>query len=226
MKWFGSLASALVVASFLTAQDGQDHTQWIADAKSELHAHGIQTENAGPCGAFQIINLAAYRHKDTGLGLLSKPNGNGCEWPAGSGNRYSVDYLVYPNGAGGDMLIASEVENKPTWHIGDPVPADVSRWRAPIAPSFAPDPPIPPLPPPPSVDLRPILSRLDALEQHGQADDAAMAAIARDVEALNAAINALDLRVDVLEAKPTVSGCRAALKLGFSTIPISCEVTK
>jgi hypothetical protein len=226
MKWFVSIAGALLFASFLAAQDGQDHTQWIADAKAELHAHGIKTENVGPCGPFQIINLAAYRHKDTKIGLLSKPNGNGCEWPAGSGNRYSVDYLVYPNGAGGDMLIASEVENKPTWHIGDPVPADVPRWRAPIAPDFAPDPPIPPPPPPPMPDLGPILARLDALERHATADDAALAKVAKDVDALNTALNAVTVRVNVLEAKPTVTGCKAALKLGVTTIPISCEVTK
>lgn len=140
--------------------------EWIREAKAELNARGIQTEGVGPIGPFQIINLAAWRHRERGIGLLDKPNGNHAEFPAGSGNFYSTDWLIFRNGEGGDMLIGAETDNIPAWNMNHD-PDLASRWRPPVDPGFDDAKPVEPAPEPKPeiiVVLSPaVMARLDEL---------------------------------------------------------------
>lgn len=149
-------ASGFVIISSLSAQPANG-TSTVAQAKQELNAAGVQTEHTGPCGAFQITNLAAQK---LNAGILDKPSGNHCEWPAGSGHFYSVDTVIYRNGRAFDVLVASEEQNGPSWQEGPTL--DPSRYRDPVvAAGPVPTPPAPTCPP---ADNAAVLAKLAQLE--------------------------------------------------------------
>lgn len=131
-----------------------EHPDLVAMIKAQLE--GQHVDLSGPCGAFQITKRVAWALRNEGAGLLSKPAGNNCE-------GYSVDYLVYQDGTGYDLLSDAGGANGPMWG-GPETGMDVSRWRAPINPGDTPSPaPVPT--PAPSVDLQPLLDRIAGLEQ-------------------------------------------------------------
>lgn len=160
----------MLIATPVVAQ----HKQVVEAVKAELVASGENLQ--GPCGAFKITQRVVWRLRDTGIGLINKtPNQNGCSVDAG---RFAVDAAAYHDGlACIDMLVNSETENRPAWNSCGTI-ASVALWHAPVDPGDTmtpvPDPVPTPTPTPvpaplPSVDLTPILLRLDVLEAAIQA---------------------------------------------------------
>ena len=119
----------------------------VSDITTGLLFRGVDL--TGPCGAFQITKRVAWELRHTGCGLLSKPGGNHC---AG----YSVDYVVFRDRYGVDILGDAGGANTPAWNV-DRDPALLDRWRAPIDPGDG----AVELPPPP-----PDRVTLAALDQH------------------------------------------------------------
>lgn len=98
--------------------------QIVQKAKSDLESAGESL--SGPCGAWKIANLVAWRMRAAGYGLLRKPGGNNCD-------GYSVDYVVRKSdGQGFDMLGDAGGANIPTWQFGDAFGPE--RWAPPISP--------------------------------------------------------------------------------------------
>lgn len=203
----------------------QDHTAVVAQAKADLIA--AHQDLTGPCGAFLITNLAAFRLASEGYGILEKSGGNNC-------HGYSVDVVVLRDGRIWDVLANSggdedgqgqpipNTGNVPVWQPGTAV--DGNRWRAPLDPSIDPPPaPEPDPTPEPGVDLVPLLQRLDSLESHvgnlQQDVDGLHAYSARLQDLLDRALT----KLNALEAKPLPT-CRASANLGFARIPVSCTV--
>jgi hypothetical protein len=126
----------------------------VEQAKQDLLHAGVDL--SGPCGAWRIVNLAAWRLQAGGdaAGLLSKPEGNNCD-------GYAVDILAYPDGEIYDVLIASGTQNGPAWQeVGSVYP---SRWRPAVFPTYYSGvPPPTPTPPPPSTDLAIRVAALEA----------------------------------------------------------------
>src|SRR3990167_10982075 len=112
----------------------------VADVKAALVATGVPL--SGPCGAFQMTKRVAWQLRQTGIGLLSKPEGNNCE-------GYAVDFLTYPDGSGLDILGDSGGANVPGWELSEPPGTLTGRWRPPFDPGDTVTPA--PVPPPPVV---------------------------------------------------------------------------
>lgn len=99
-----------------------DRSDVVAQAKEDLEDAGHDL--SGPCGAFAIVKLAAWRMGED-AGLLSKPSGNNCE-------GYSTDIIVYPDGRIYDVIIDGGGRNGPTW--GDAGVVDPARYRPAVDP--------------------------------------------------------------------------------------------
>lgn len=218
-----SLAALIIMCSLALPAHAQG-PDWVQSAKDELAAQGVKTEKNGPCGPFQIANLVAFRHADSGIGLVSKPNGNHCEWPAGSGQFYSVDFLMFRDLSGVDILTDSENLNKPQWITHSPDGNLAGRWRPGIDPGFGtlPSTPIPPVTPPgvppaPTVDLTGVNNRLAAAES-------LLAALTAQIAAISASLAVVDGNVQALASKPIPTACTAAASLWGTRIPISCKL--
>jgi hypothetical protein len=128
----------------------------VERAKQDLLTAGVDI--SGPCGAWRITNLAAWRLQQIGdaAGLLSKPDGNNC---AG----YAVDIIAYPDGAIYDVLIASGDLNGPAWQEVGVV--DLARWRPAVFPAYYVEAPAPPDPPDPEPPPSSVDARIAALEE-------------------------------------------------------------
>lgn len=110
-----------------------ESAEYVGQIKSWLLSQG---ENlSGPCGAFTIVANVAWgcQTLGTGIGLLSKPDGNNCM-------AYSTDVVCYkdfPNGSARivDILGDAGGENKPMWtEKGSEENVAMDRWRPPIDP--------------------------------------------------------------------------------------------
>jgi hypothetical protein len=99
-----------------------DRSAVVAQAKEDLEAAGHDL--SGPCGAFSIVKLAAWRIGG-GAGLLDKPAGNNCE-------GYATDIIVYPDGRHYDVLVDGGGKNGAAW--GDAGMIDPSRYRPAVDP--------------------------------------------------------------------------------------------
>lgn len=99
-----------------------DRSAVVAQAKADLEAAGHDL--SGPCGAFAIVKLAAFR-MGGGAGLLDKPAGNNCE-------GYATDIIVYPDGKHYDVLVGGGETNGPSWQDAGTV--DPSRYRPAVDP--------------------------------------------------------------------------------------------
>lgn len=140
----------------------QSHADVVASVKADLQARGISLADA--CGAFAITRRVAWNLRSEGAGTLDKPSGNQCEGRA-------VDIIVYGDGRAFDILTDAGGANGPSW--APIVPVDAARWRAPAdpgdvsPPAGVPTPPVTSVPPPtvpvPSLDLSPILARLQQI---------------------------------------------------------------
>jgi hypothetical protein len=108
-----------------------DKSNVIAQAKSELQAAG--KDLSGPCGAFSIVELAAWKMRAEGAGLLDKPAGNNCK-------GFATDIIAYADGHIYDVLGASGETNDPAW-MDDGV-VEASRYRPAHDPNFVTVPPV------------------------------------------------------------------------------------
>ena len=96
----------------------------VQQAINDIVAHGISID--GPCGAFGICNLVAFR---TGLGILRKPNPkvNNCVIKE---KGYAADIVMYPNGRIIDILKDGGGANEAVWNEG--IPVDPVNYSGPI----------------------------------------------------------------------------------------------
>lgn len=151
----------------------------LTDVKARLLASG--QDLSGPCGAFKIVKQFAYEQRGLSAGLLSKPSGNNCE-------GFSVDWILFPDGSGSDVLGDAGGANIPQWDVGPPDPTMVSRYRAvtedPGFLSGAPSPVTPPPQPPADPNEADLTARVGALE-------AALAHLLASQETLEGRVNAL-----------------------------------
>jgi hypothetical protein len=131
----------------------QDHSDVVAQAKSEILARGVNllstpgTDDA-PCGPFQVTALAAWKLRADGAGLLEKTAGVHCDW---QGHGYATDVIAYPDGTIFDVIADKGQTNRPVWQPEAPV--DPRRWRAPFDPGASLSPDAPPLTTPAATDL-------------------------------------------------------------------------
>lgn len=135
-----------------------DRSAVVAQAKVDLQAAHFDLQTT--CGAFSIVELAAWRDRALGAGLLEKQIGNHCR-------GFAVDILAYPDGAIFDVLISAETDNSPAWQPGGFV--EPTRYRPPHEPSTLPD--APPTPEPvPAVDLSRVYVMLTQLHNEQVTD--------------------------------------------------------
>lgn len=193
-----------------------DHTAVVAAVKADLVARGVDLlspNDTKPCNVFAITKRVAWQLRGEGIGYVKK-GGNNCE-------GFSTDALMYRDGTVIDTLVGSGETNGPTWNVVGTRP--LSDWAAPVDPGDTPGPPPPPpTPPGPSVDLGPLLTRLDLLEQAAQNAAFAIAELRNEVGAVETRQNAVDARIQLLETRPTVTGCHAS---AFG-VALHCELTR
>jgi hypothetical protein len=132
MKILAILALVLTLSGVARAQGVEN----VAQAKADLeHVHA---DLSGPCGAFRIVQLTAWRLKATGAGLLAKPSGNQCQ-------GFATDIIAYPDGRIYDVLVDGGGANTPAWQADAPV--DASRYRPATDPHIDDAPATPDTPP-------------------------------------------------------------------------------
>lgn len=200
----------------------------LADVTAERAKYGAVT----PSDVAAILNAVAWRHRSDGWGLLEKTFGANCPT---SRTTIACDILVHrPSGQHFDVLRDAEGSASPVWQNKGPI--DVSRFLAPEDPGglSSGGPVTPPEPQVPSVDLGPLLTRLDALERAVQALASTVPGLEQLFNAQGAEmtrlslaverVDALRVRVEMLEARPIPVSCVAALNLGAGRIPISCRL--
>ena len=149
--WIFSLNFLLLLPSFSIAAPHPERIGIITQAKADLQRTGHTFTT--PCDAFAIVELAAWRMREEGAGLLDKPGGNNCR-------GFAVDIIAYPDGAIYDVLIAQTVENIPAWQVPGAGVVDPSRYRAAHDPEF--DTGLPPTPPSTPPATTPQLDRIEA----------------------------------------------------------------
>lgn len=160
--WNTTLGSLLALLLFAAPAFAQAPLQIVQSVKADLVAKGADL--SGSCGAFSITRrVAAILHQqDPNYGLLWKDWGNQCE-------NFAVGIIVYRDGRHWDILIDDGGQNGPAWNL-EPENVEPHRWRAPVdvpnPGTPAPDPGTPPTPDYrlPTIDIAPILQKLDALQ--------------------------------------------------------------
>lgn len=154
---FHAATAALILLLFSSAASAQ--VELVSAVKNDLVAQGVNL--AGPCGAFEITKRVAWALRAQGVGLLDKSAGNNC-------HGYAVDYVVFPDGSGRDILGDGGGDNVPEWDAepNEPPGTFAGRWRAPIDPAEGPitGTPVPP-PVPPVIVLPSESPRLAVIEQ-------------------------------------------------------------
>lgn len=103
-----------------------DHTDVVAQAITDLTAALISL--SGPCGAFEVVKLVAWRlmSSEPDISLIAK-GGTNC-------NGYSIDAIMYSDGSVWDMLGDAGGANNPQWtYVGQRPTTDA---RPPIPPSI------------------------------------------------------------------------------------------
>lgn len=184
-----------------------NHVDVVIAVKAQLEAAGVNLQ--GPCGAFEITGRVAWQLRAEGWGLVAKnPGQNGCTRPE-TGERYSVDALMLPDGTTIDCLINAETDNIPAWQVTGSAP--VTSWRAPfdlgtVTPGPVPPPPIPT--PDPEIAL--LRARVTTLEIQ-------MAAVLLRLDDQDHTIKALAIRI------PT--GVRSSARVFGVTVPVKSELT-
>jgi hypothetical protein len=141
-----TLFSFLLCSLFLNISVASAQIEVVSAVKNDLVARGISL--AGPCGAFEITKRVAWILRDHGVYLLSKPSGNNCQ-------GYSVDYIVFTDASGRDILADGGGENTPQWSSepNEPSGTFVGRRRDPFDPGDTITPTPPPIEPvPPQTD--------------------------------------------------------------------------
>jgi len=96
----------------------------VAQIKANCIAAGLSL--VGDCGAFEITRRVAWALRDRGAGLLFKNTGAQCQ-------ERKVDFIMYEDGQGNDILISAGVLNTPAWQSS--VAVDPALFRAPTDPN-------------------------------------------------------------------------------------------
>lgn len=219
MKKYAALLLMFVpMFVFLAASAfAQSHADVVQTVKTTLTNQHVDL--SGSCGAFDITKHVAWLLKGEGAGLLVKTSGNNCE-------GYATDIIAYPDGRIFDILIDGGASNGPSWNPDGTV--DPSRYHVAIDPGDAPGPPQPsptPTPTPaPTVDLAPILQRLDTIEQDIRALSQESGAQRDALNNMYNQLNVDDSRLFKLEGKFIATKCVARADLGFAKIPVSCSL--
>jgi hypothetical protein len=184
-----SSALALLIVT-LSCDPTYAQSSVVADVKAALVARGVPL--SGPCGAFQISKRVAWQLRGTGIGLLSKPEGNNCE-------GYSVDFLTYPDGSGLDILGDSGGANVPGWELSEPPGTLTGRWRPPFDPgdTVVPLPvPVSPVVTPPASDD--VLVELREVKSIAEQARALAAEAVVEIKAHRAGVQAVWLKVSAI----------------------------
>lgn len=105
----------------LAGRDHGQHADTVALAKQIVIDRGVDISTI--CGAFEITKQAAWMLRDIGAGLVDKPTGTQCD-------GYSVDGVMFQDGAFYDVLIGKTSVNGPAWSHSDNI--DPGRWRSPL----------------------------------------------------------------------------------------------
>lgn len=235
----GALGLCLVMGTVATIglfAQRPNHADVIAQAQVDLKAAGISLD--GDCGAFRVVNLAAWRLKQAGeadAGVLAKTGGSGCSQ---YGGLYAKDVVAYQSGQHYDTIVASGAmggNGAAAWN-DDGIRSDITcpcppgLWRAPIDPvlygfgGVVAGPPVvspPSTSPAPSVDLGPILARLDALEKQTQAQAQTISGLTDWQVRVETHFGAVEGRIAPLEARPLPTTCSAYVNFGFAKVPIA-----
>ena len=151
-------AAAAVAVLMLWAAPASAQVDLVATVKADVIQQHINID--GPCGAFEITRRVALAVK---AGLLGgkTPGQNGCSM---AGDRYSVDFIMWPDGRVVDILTDAGGANTPAW-FEESVDPQFYRVALPIAVPTPIPTPAPPEPAPP-VDLTPILQELSRVHEH------------------------------------------------------------
>ena len=127
----------------------------LADVAAERAKYGSVPSDPELCA---ILNAVAWKRRDDGWGLSTKPGGTRCRAPQGIDVAH--DILQHrPTNKLFDVFVAAGERAEPTWtevaHHDDPG----RPWLAPIAPSDGQTEPPPPVDPP-ATELGPMLLRI------------------------------------------------------------------
>lgn len=101
--------------------DHGQHADTVAIAKQMVIDRGVDITTI--CGAFEITKQTAWMLRDIGAGLVDKPGGTQCD-------GYSVDGIMFQDGAFYDCIIGKTSVNGPAWSHSDTI--DPGRWRSPL----------------------------------------------------------------------------------------------
>lgn len=173
----------------LPAPSAWAQTSLIGDVATERAKYGPAMSREQVA---QLLNAVAWNHRFKGWGLLRKGSGNSC--PLG-GTFISCDILIHaPSVQHFDVLRDAENTAIPQWGLVGPCVlgpssgCDMSNFLAPVDPGGAVPTPTPyptpyptPVPAPvPTLDLTPVLTRLDAI--YAQAERIYADLAARDAQ--------------------------------------------
>lgn len=221
------LVGLLAAWAVLSAVPAHAQPSLLAEVTTERARYGAVT----PSDVAAILNAVAWRHRSDGWGLLEKTFGANCPTAR---TTIACDILVHrPSGQHFDVLRDAEGSASPVWQNKGPI--DVSRFLAPVDPGGSSGGPVtPPEPQVPTVDIGPLLTRLDALERVVQALSSTLQPLEQQVGAQGAELerlaqagerlDALTSRVDMLASRPIPVSCSASLNLGAGRVPISCRL--
>lgn len=219
-----ALIIVLVAAVPVSAQSAPDRSGDVARIVSQ-HPEAFRGDPATVDDRKRALLPVIVRElnvQDGGRwGLLTKTD---------QGGKVPADVIVWrPTLEHFDVL----TDRGPMWGPHGPVQNPAWLWTA---VSGSPEPPAGPADPPvPSVDLSPLLARLDALERVVQALSSTVPPLAQQVGAHGAELEklalegerlaALTARVQMLESLLAQLGCRASVNLGFGRVPVGCAIT-
>ena len=179
------LVGLLAAWAVLYAVPAHAQPSLLAEVTIERARYGAVTSS----DVAAILNAVAWRHRSEGWGLLEKTFGANC--PTAT-TRIACDILVHrPSGQHFDVLRDAEGSASPVWQNKGPI--DLSRFLAPVDPGQPSGGPVtPPEPQAPSVDLGPLLTRLDALERAVQALSSSLPPLGHQVDARGRAARRAD----------------------------------
>lgn len=218
-----ALVVVLVASVPVSAQSAPDRSGDVARIVSQ-HSEAFRGDPATVDDRKRALLPVIVRElnvQDGGRwGLLTKTD---------QGGKVPADVIVWrPTLEHFDVL----TDRGPMWGPHGPLQNPAWLWTAVTG---SPEPPSGPADTPvPSVDLAPLLARLQALEQAVQALSSTVPPLAQQVGAHGAALerlalagerlDALTSRVDMLASRPIPVSCTAALNLGAGRVPISCRL--
>lgn len=173
----------------------------------------------------ELLNRAAWAHRQGGWGLLRKDAGNRCPTPAAV--FVACDILVHaPSLRHFDVLADTEGEGRPVWRDAGPI--DGARFIAPWAPPDAPSGPPAPPPGPPSTwtaEMEAIRQYIGTLAETARDHHDRINALIQHANQVDGRFAAVDAEIAALKARPIYARCTGGINLGFARLPLmNCEL--